>query len=456
MLNLTVDLFGETVNLLELGGRAEGLEPMIEHLFTRNGVLENEPLAEMLRNTRSDPTLDSARNLTSPLKQDMSPKLSTYVRLFGNEISYSELEDMLQSSQKFDVNPSYILRALISRKEHSFSRSLELIHASQETPTAIGLPLRLSLNGTASVHVAMRGNMESTKTGVEVSGKFAPSANIAVTGVMSVGNDDFTQGLKFQAMMYTHTTLDSRLKISYEGKLNFQSEMPTEKQTIIEMKAERFIFNGDKISSLPDLTPDRETYIDCTGDFTEQLFGVKICSEVSYPNATLVETAPYYPLTGDSYLNITIVKTDPTFIIYDFSTSWSYVPGLKYDFGVSYDRLGTSLKNRRRVVQAVYDRQAGVARVTLDLPEKQAQVAVSWDSRDLSAAELVATYDRVTVAEVFAKMAHQTKLVPGTNVIKSGKYDPQLKFKVKGLPEFAIRGVVNYVADSKVRCQVQG
>ncbi|KAH3731000.1 hypothetical protein DPMN_057004 [Dreissena polymorpha] len=46
--NLTIDLFGHSVNLLELGGRAEGLEIFMETLFGPNGYFKrpenkNEP-----------------------------------------------------------------------------------------------------------------------------------------------------------------------------------------------------------------------------------------------------------------------------------------------------------------------------------------------------------------------------------------------------------------------------
>jgi hypothetical protein len=452
MLNLTVDIFGETVNLLEVGGRAEGIEPFVERLFSRHGMLANEPLAEMLRSARSDPTLDAAKNLTEPLKKIVTPKASTYVRLFGNEISYSEFEDMLETSYKFDINPNLILKTLISRNEHKYTRSFQLVDATQEVPTAIGLPLKLSVNGTASVNVILGGNIETKKSDIQISGKLTPSANIAITGMMAVGDDDFKQGIKFEAMMYTHTTFDSRLTISHDGKFNFQSEMPNEKQTVIEITSERFIFNGDKISRLPDLTENRETYIDCTGEFASKLFGVKICSEVSYPNGTLANTAPYFPLTGDAYMNVSIVKTDPTFTTYDFSTSWIYIPkNKKYDFGISYDRLGSNMENRRRVVQATFDRDAGVARVTLDIPEKQAEVAINWDSKELKAADIVITYDRNVIADILAKMSHQSNVLPGNTGISAGKFEPELKFKVKGLPEFSIMGVVNYVSNQKVK-----
>jgi hypothetical protein len=38
MANLTVDLFGQSVNLLEVGGRAEGLEYLLESYFGPQGV----------------------------------------------------------------------------------------------------------------------------------------------------------------------------------------------------------------------------------------------------------------------------------------------------------------------------------------------------------------------------------------------------------------------------------
>lgn len=37
MLNLTVDLFGSSINLLEIGGRVEGLEVLLEKLLGPNG-----------------------------------------------------------------------------------------------------------------------------------------------------------------------------------------------------------------------------------------------------------------------------------------------------------------------------------------------------------------------------------------------------------------------------------
>ena len=59
MVNLTVELFGQSVNLLELGGRAEGIEYFLESFFGPNGYFHGEEAQEeskdmALRTIRQD------------------------------------------------------------------------------------------------------------------------------------------------------------------------------------------------------------------------------------------------------------------------------------------------------------------------------------------------------------------------------------------------------------------
>ena len=52
MLNLTVDLFGHSVNLMEVGGRVEGAEHLIESLFGPNGYFPENAVSTALRRAR--------------------------------------------------------------------------------------------------------------------------------------------------------------------------------------------------------------------------------------------------------------------------------------------------------------------------------------------------------------------------------------------------------------------
>lgn len=47
-LNLTVDLFGQSLNLLEVGGRVEGAEILLEKMFGPDGYFPNTPVGDIL------------------------------------------------------------------------------------------------------------------------------------------------------------------------------------------------------------------------------------------------------------------------------------------------------------------------------------------------------------------------------------------------------------------------
>ena len=51
-LNLSVNIFGENMNIFEIGARIQGLEPIIEDLFSPQGQFKEEALYKMMRSFR--------------------------------------------------------------------------------------------------------------------------------------------------------------------------------------------------------------------------------------------------------------------------------------------------------------------------------------------------------------------------------------------------------------------
>lgn len=50
--NVTVDMFGNSINLLEVGGRVQGLEKIVEKFFGPNGYFSKKDTKELMDNKR--------------------------------------------------------------------------------------------------------------------------------------------------------------------------------------------------------------------------------------------------------------------------------------------------------------------------------------------------------------------------------------------------------------------
>ena len=98
MMNLTVDLFGHSVNLLEVGGRVEGMEQMLETFFGPNGYFPEKNVMRTLRREK---------------RQVADHKLDRVDRTVSTNFSFSRTID-IEKSNLFIPNFFYFPLSLIS------------------------------------------------------------------------------------------------------------------------------------------------------------------------------------------------------------------------------------------------------------------------------------------------------------------------------------------------------
>lgn len=58
------------------------------------------------------------------------------------------------------------------------------------------------------------------------------------------------------------------------------------------------------------ITDNKKSSKSCTGSKLAKITGIELCGELSYPNASLVENAPYFPLTGPVGASVILYKRD--------------------------------------------------------------------------------------------------------------------------------------------------
>ena len=190
--NLTVDLFGESVNVFEVNMRAEGLEFYAENLFGPKGPFSGVKVADhfrqFLRQFRSAKPEDGGRDywkkvqdLPNVIDNDFDhPRISLGYKVFGNELKFI----MLDSDQEIrntlaNLNPWEKIKQILSGKEiMHYENYAMFLDSSYILPTTTGLPVRLDISGSAACNMKLSGILNSQKLmtdgELEINGNIMP------------------------------------------------------------------------------------------------------------------------------------------------------------------------------------------------------------------------------------------------------------------------------------------
>lgn len=101
------------------------------------------------------------------------------MRMFGNELSYNMYganNGVEEDTTQADVLKIIDRLAKNKMQDFSITKNTMFIDSSYTIPTVVGLPLRLSVNGSTTVALNVDGNvdMKDPKSGVLIEGNFAP------------------------------------------------------------------------------------------------------------------------------------------------------------------------------------------------------------------------------------------------------------------------------------------
>ncbi|CAN8028289.1 unnamed protein product [Ixodes persulcatus] len=181
MMNLTVDLFSHSINLFEVGGRAEGYDHMLESLLAPKRQMENSHktdsfwsrLGEKLRRSRRASPKTTKVNIMKPNQ----PSGSIYFKMFGNELAWFELPTMDDISNFADgVATNNWMSQLMNEKQMDIARSAMLIDTTVTVPTVTGFPFRADIKATVTAGLKSDGklNLEGAPKDMLIEGFIKP------------------------------------------------------------------------------------------------------------------------------------------------------------------------------------------------------------------------------------------------------------------------------------------
>ncbi|KAK6645660.1 hypothetical protein RUM43_001940 [Polyplax serrata] len=350
MLNVTVDLFGRSVNVLEVDTRLEGFEHVLEYAFGPRGPFSAtevggklEKLSRMIRDVSGSGKIQPEKEFPNVIDNNFKlPKLSFGVKIFGNEISYTDVVGHPEFNDLLDkINPELRIRQILSGKEINFNKAGMFLDADYNVPTGIGFPLTLAATGTAAVSLNVAGNIKSLHIlALDVKGKLQPSVAIDVTGQMGIDAYYASTGTKLKTSLHSSTAVDGHIKVEGTNFAKVTFNLPREKADIIAVQTELIVMKNDNEEVQSGITENRVAEKVCSWPTLDHTLGLKLCTDIVFPNVTTFpdddnfdlkllskrksDKVPWFSFmfNGPAKFAMALYKADPTAKEYALQYNW--------------------------------------------------------------------------------------------------------------------------------------
>ncbi|XP_074472222.1 apolipoprotein B-100-like [Sebastes fasciatus] len=455
MLEMTLKAF--SYDMMEIGMEGKGLEPTVDALFGENGffpdtalktmyiISDNMPLrvneilqnmlpalknGRMKRQASQNLMREIGRNLNKlvrEMKTAPSPEAMVYLRLLGNELGYmktNEITEMVYSAamtidSMFKMFPTDIMKALMTKADNTFFAHYIFMDNEFFLPTLTGVPLRIALSGTFTPGI--KGGIKIAPDMSKVT--FMPSAGIEfVSQIGSCIPEYVNSGLEMHTNFFHESGL--RAKISMEPdnvKLTIPAPMSPTK--LIKMTNTLVAVTGSEVKTIPPMVMDQVDVSECTPVFA----GMKYCTTLQYTDAFSQETAPYFPITGDSKF---AVEFHPTGEVTEYTAT------------VAYELLREGEEGRQKVDSVKFVLRAEGAEPT------EARAMMKYNRR-----KNVITAD-IQIPDYDVEAGLRLGVVDG-NTKGKGTHSISLDFINKNIPQLSLVGRANLKAMKEGMLQVQ-
>jgi len=212
-INLTIDAFGSSINLLEIGARAEGTEKLFDDLLGPNGYFTN-PTGYFFKRTpkpHSNPKIvELQEKFSKGIKKNPNLDLSFYLRIFGDEIAYKNIRNV-NLIEKFYTSMAQVTSAFKTGKEAkvNLARANQLINHYLSIPTISGLPLHVAVNLTVALKLDFNGKADfskiKTESKAEIRASLKPSAAIQNEWSIAIHAGQSKFGVRSIEVLHTST-----------------------------------------------------------------------------------------------------------------------------------------------------------------------------------------------------------------------------------------------------------
>ncbi|XP_051830039.1 apolipoprotein B-100 [Antechinus flavipes] len=338
MLKTTLSIFGfQPTDLFEVGLEGKAYGPTLEALFGKQGFFPDSATKALYwvdgrvpssvskvledhfgysREEKRDQDMVNGlmRNFQKLLKDLGSaeaPQAEAYLRLLGEELGYVRLEELkvlgaklLGMAKALRGLPQMVAAALAEGSKNDLFVHYIFMESSIELPTGAGLPLQLSTSGL--VTPGLRAGMKLQMANMQAELVAKPSVAVEFVTHVGVTIPNFAwSGVQMNSNLFHESGLEARLALT-RGRLKLAIPAPKGPVKLFRASNSLHLVSTTTYSKvIPPLIENRRSWSECR----PLLRGLSCCASLAYSNASSIEAAPYYPLTGDTRFELELRPT---------------------------------------------------------------------------------------------------------------------------------------------------
>lgn len=409
--NMTAQIFGHTVNFLEIDTRQENFDKLLEHYFGPLGLLnkyEGDELGEKFGkefnkirqkfDSRMSNLLRSKRDVTkseidtvnkqvqiksNDLNNDLDLDLS--IKLLGSELLFFTLNDDIK---KF--TPEVIIDKFFDQVHNSFDKLKSFEHtfrtngifleAELSYPTSTGFPLKISAEGVSSLQLEAKGAIDMRSIVNFKNNVFKlsliPSGNVQINGRLTVDAYFLESGLKTMTNLYTATGSGLECEFFHNGKgFDTKLSFPLKKHELISATHDVVFHNrelGLQETNVPLKFAGTKPFQLCF-DHLSQVTGLTFCLDLLRPNvagAGLQHPVLPFPLDGNSKFTLTVENEDLSFIHMKLQNDFNEKEGVDF----LLETLSNNKQVKARISAELHTRPEMYVKLGLQSPIRSSEI----------------------------------------------------------------------------------
>ena len=256
-------------------------------------------------------------------------KLDAFMRVFGSEIgmlAYRGGDSSGVSSVDLRTRISEAMQQLMQgakKVDIDVARSFMFLDSSASFPTVAGMPIRLAVNGSTTVALALESRLDipalmRDPRNFDIRVKVSPFAVTQLSASMTVDMSIAESGIKMESTIHSSAAVDFSATRKQNKQLEVRLDLPQSKMTLIDFSSQLFRVyhagNDKQVKKIAIMNEMEYKHGGCSERLTP-VTGLRLCaqSRLNVPRPLSnpkMDAAPSFPLSGHGAFSVVLEKTD--------------------------------------------------------------------------------------------------------------------------------------------------